>query len=78
MNYDEQIIKLKNELERAQSKRDTALGRMESLKQQREKIIQEIKDAGSTPETLESDIKELEKEIQSLINECSNLLPKDI
>ncbi len=78
MKYDEQILKLKNDLERAQSKRDTALGRMESLKQQKEKLIQEIIDAGSTPESLETDIKNLEQEIENLIKECQDLMPKDI
>lgn len=78
MNYDEQIINIKNSIERAQSKRDTALGRMETLKQQREKIIQEIIDAGSSPETIEKDIADLENQIQNLIRECNELLPKDI
>ncbi|WP_099950665.1 hypothetical protein [Ezakiella peruensis] len=78
MKYDEELLEIKNQLERAQSKRDTALGRMESLKIQKEKLTQEIIDAGSTPESLEDDIKSLENEINKLILECKELMPKDI
>lgn len=78
MKYDEELLEIKNQLERAQSKRDTALGRMESLKIQKEKLTQEIIDAGSTPESLEADIKSLESEINKLILECKELMPKDI
>lgn len=78
MKYDEELLEIKNQLERAQSKRDTALGRMESLKIQKEKLTQEIIDAGSTPESLEDDIKSLESEINKLILECKELMPNDI
>lgn len=78
MNYEDELKKLKRDLENAKNLKNKADGTLEELKKQEEKQLDELKNLGVDPQNLETEIKNLEAEIQKLFNEANELLPKDL
>lgn len=77
-DYEKELNKLKENLERAKTLKYKAEVRLEQLTQEQEKIITKLKELGVDPEDLDIEIKKLENEINSLLKEANQLLPKDI
>ena len=59
MDYDKELIILKENLEKAKSLKYRAEARLEQLKNQEEEIIKELKDLGVKPEDLDEEINKL-------------------
>lgn len=78
MNYEERAEKIKKELEIAREKRNMAQGKLESLKAQRDSIIAEIKEAGSSPETIQDDLKKMVSEIEEKLSICEKLINENV
>jgi len=78
MDYEKEIIVLKENLDRAKTLKYKAEARLEQLKQQEEEMIKELKNLGVEPENLEHEIKTLTDEINTLFKEANDLLPKDL
>lgn len=78
MNYEDELKKLKRDLEIAKNLKNKADGTLEELKKQEQQQLEELKSLGVDPENLESEIKNLETEIKSLFKEANELLPKDL
>lgn len=74
MNYEQRAEKIKKDLEIAREKRNMAQGKLESLLSQRDSIIDEIKEAGSTPETIQDDLQKMVKEIEEKLAICEKLI----
>ena len=77
MNYEERANQIKKELDQASQKRDRALGTLDSLKAQKEEIIKEIINAGSTPETIKADLDNIAKEIEEKLQICEKLIEEN-
>ncbi|MDO5716696.1 MAG: hypothetical protein Q4Q17_02740 [Tissierellia bacterium] len=78
MEYENRLMHLKKELDTAKEKKSLATGKLSELEKQKQAIVDAICKAGSTPETLEADIKNLEVEIEELFKKCEALLPKEV
>lgn len=78
MDYDKELIILKENLEKAKSLKYRAEARLEQLKNQEEEIIKELKDLGVKPEDLDEEINKLTLEINNLFKEANDLLPKTL
>ncbi|MCI6610311.1 MAG: hypothetical protein MSH08_06140 [Ezakiella sp.] len=77
MKFEERAKIIKEQLEAATMKRNQAIGRLEELKNSKAICIEEIKAAGSTPETIEEDIKRLGQEIESKLAECERIIAEN-
>lgn len=77
MNYEERANQIKKELDQASQKRDRAQGTLDSLKAQKEEIIKEIINAGSTPETIKADLDNIAKEIEEKLQICEQLIKEN-
>ena len=77
MNNEEQLNKLKQDLEKYKNLKYKAEARLEQLNVQRDNIIEEIKLEGINPENLEDEIMKLEDEISSLFKRAEELLPRE-
>lgn len=77
MNNEEQLNKLKQDLEKYKNLKYKAEARLEQLNVQRDNIIEEIKAEGINPENLEDEILKLEEEISSLFKRAKELLPRE-
>lgn len=78
MDYEKELSKLKDDLEKAKSLKYRAEARLEQLNKQEEEIIGELKDLGIEPKDLEGEINKLTSDIQNLFKEANELLPKDL
>ena len=78
MNYEKDLSKLKEDLDKAKNLKYKAEARLEQLLQQEEEIIKEIISMGIQPDQLEEEIKRLTLEIEKLFQEAKDLLPTDI
>lgn len=74
MNYEQRAEKIKKDLEIARERRNMAQGKLESLKSQRDSIIEEIRQAGSTPETIKDDLQKMADEIEEKLSICERLI----
>ncbi len=77
MNNEEQLNKLKQDLEKYKNLKYKAEARLEQLNVQRDNIIEEIKAEGINPKNLEDEILKLEDEISSLFKRAEELLPRE-
>lgn len=77
MNNEEQLNKLKQDLEKYKNLKYKAEARLEQLNVQRDNIIEEIKAEGINPKNLEDEILKLENEISSLFKRAEELLPRE-
>ncbi|MGO3751337.1 MAG: hypothetical protein ACTJGH_01060 [Peptoniphilaceae bacterium] len=78
MSYEENLNKLKEDLEKSKNLKYKAEARLEQLSVQKEELIKEIKSQNIEPENLEDEIKKLENEIENLFKEVNELMPKDL
>lgn len=78
MDYDKELIILRENLEKAKSLKYRAEARLEQLKNQEQEIIGELKELGVKPEDLDKEINKLASEINNLFKEANNLLPKNL
>ena len=78
MNYENELNRLKEDLEKSKSLKYRAEARLEQLQQQEKEIIKELDELGIQPENLEMEIDKLTKEINELFEEANNLMPKDL
>lgn len=78
MNYEIELSKLKENLDKAKTLRYKAEARLEQLKQQEDEIIQELDALGVKPEELEKEIIQLTKVIETLFEEANEMLPMDL
>ncbi|MCI5675419.1 MAG: hypothetical protein SOZ40_01560 [Ezakiella sp.] len=76
MDYDKEIMELKNKLDEAEKLRAMSLARLEVLENQRDDLIRQIEESGSTTDSIDEDINKLEIEIKKLLEECFSLMPK--
>ncbi|WP_422486782.1 hypothetical protein [Gudongella sp. DL1XJH-153] len=78
MDYEKDLNDLKENLEKAKNLKYRAEARMEQLKKQEDEIISELNKLGVKPEMLDQEIIKLKNEIESLLKEANELLPKDL
>lgn len=78
MSIEKEINTLKEQLENIRSIRYKAEARLEELTKQHKAIITEIQDLGVDPDKLEHEIEKLEIEIQTLLKQTKDMLPKDL
>ncbi|SJZ31207.1 hypothetical protein [Selenihalanaerobacter shriftii] len=77
-DFAEEIKQLKDDLDKAKSKRYRYEARMEELKKQRKKILNKLEENGVKPEELDDEINSLESKLQKAISQAKELLPQDI
>lgn len=78
MDYEVQLKKLKEDLDKAKTLKYRAEAKLEQLKNQEKDLIDELVELGVNPNNLDNEIRKLSEEINSLFEEASKLLPKDI
>ncbi|QQY80677.1 hypothetical protein EDD65_105194 [Keratinibaculum paraultunense] len=78
MDYEKELNKLKDNLERAKNLKYKAEARLEQLNNQQAEIIKELNSLGVDPEKLDEEIEKLTIEINELFQKANALLPKDI
>lgn len=78
MNYEEQLKKLKSDIDRAKDMKNRAEGQLDQLKAQEAQYLEELNKLGVDPENLESEIEKLKKDIELMLEEANSLMPKDI
>ncbi|MGE5417261.1 MAG: hypothetical protein ACM3UZ_11055 [Acidobacteriota bacterium] len=76
-SYDQRIKKLEQALKNARDERSKAAARRDVLEKDLESINKKIAEFGYKPEELETRIKEIRLEIESLLKQVSGLLPKE-
>lgn len=77
-NYEKELNRLKENLDKAKSLKYRAEARLEQLNNQQQEIIKELQELGVNPEDLEKEIGKLTEEIDTLFKEANELMPKDI
>lgn len=77
MNYEQEIKTLKDRIDRAQIDKVRAETRLEQLEKEKEALLAEMSEYGVHPDTLDTEIARLEKEVGDLLQEASELLPKE-
>lgn len=78
MDYEKELNKLKDNLEKAKNLKYKAEARLEQLNNQQAEIIKELNSLGVDPENLDKEIEKLTSEINELFQKANTLLPKDI
>ncbi len=78
MDYEKELNKLKDNLEKAKNLKYKAEARLEQLNNQQAEIIKELNSLGVDPENLDKEIEKLTSEINELFQKANALLPKDI
>ncbi|NLJ33412.1 MAG: hypothetical protein GX349_02320 [Firmicutes bacterium] len=78
MGYEEELNRLKKGLERAQRLRTDAEMKHGFYLEQREKVLQKIKELGVEPEELDEEINRLQREMDRLLREATELIPWDL
>ncbi len=78
MGYEEQLNRLKKALQQAQRLRADAETKRNFYLEQREKIIQKIRELGVEPEELDQEIKRLQVEMEKLLAEAEALIPWEL
>ncbi len=73
-NIQQELTKLKEKVTKISDDRQKAVGNLEMLQQQELRLIEEIKKANSSPETIENDINKLKEDIEKLLIECKEML----
>ena len=67
MNFDDRLKKLKNELDEAKLNRARAQAKLEELEKNQNSINEEIRALGIEPDDLESSVKNLKDDIETLL-----------
>ncbi|WP_019132421.1 hypothetical protein [Peptoniphilus obesi] len=77
INYEDQLKKLRDDLDRQKNIKYKAEARLEQLYSQKEEIVKEIQAQNIDPENLENEISKIKKEIDSLFKQAQELMPKE-
>lgn len=77
-SHEKELTKLKDDLDRAKNLKYKSEARLENLNKQHEELISELEEYGVNPEELDKEINKLENEISNLFNKANELLPIDI
>jgi len=78
MGYEEQLNRLKKGLQQAQRLRADAETKRNFYLEQREKIIEKIRELGVEPEELDQEIRRLQEEMEKLLEEAEKLIPWEL
>ncbi|TJX67069.1 hypothetical protein E8P77_06565 [Soehngenia saccharolytica] len=78
MDYEKELSKLKDDLNKATNLKYKAEAQLEQLKKQEEELISELNKLGIKPEDLEQEINKLKVEIENMFREANELLPKNL
>lgn len=78
MDYEKELINLKESLEKAKTLKYKAEARLEQLKNQEDQIIRELKTLGVEPSDLDKEIESLRIKIEELLNKANEMLPNDL
>lgn len=73
--YEAKLNELKDRLELAKKKKIRAEARLEELNNQKNEIINQLKEMGVSPEELDSQINMLKQQIESQIENIEAMLP---
>lgn len=73
----QELENLKDKLEDATKRKQTYEARLEVLKEQERLLLDKMNAMGLTPETLPQEIERLEEEINRLMREAKELLPRE-
>lgn len=73
--YEAKLNELKDRLELAKKKKIRAEARLEELNNQKNEIINQLKEMGVSPEELDSQINILKQQIESQIENIEAMLP---
>lgn len=77
INYEDQLKKLRDDLDRQKNIKYKAEARLEQLYSQKEEIVKEIQAQNIDPENLENEISKIKKDIDSLFEQAQELMPKE-
>lgn len=75
MDYEKELNKLKDNLEKAKNLKYKAEARLEQLNNQQAEIIKELNSLGVDPENLDKEIEKLTSEINEFFQKANALLP---
>lgn len=78
MNYEMELKRLKDDLDKATNLKNRYEGRLQTLKQQEEELLNELNKMGIKPENLNGEIQALKTDIERLLKEADNLIPRDL
>ena len=78
MNYEEELKKLKSDIDRANNLKNVAAANLKVLEDQEAQLLEDLKQLGVQPENLDSTIEKLKKEIEEMLKEANSLMPRDI
>jgi len=78
LGYEEQLDQLKRGLQQALRLRADAETKHSFYLEQRERILQKIKELGVEPEELDKEISRLQREMDRLLKEAEKLIPWDL
>lgn len=78
MDYEKELIQLKDGLEKAKTLKYKAEARLEQLKNQEDQIIRELKVLGVEPADLEKEIESLKEKIEESLKKTNEMLPTDL
>lgn len=73
---EEEITKLKQDIEKAKGARIRAEARLEELNRQKQDILNQLTILGVSPENLDDEIKKLDQEITDKISQVKQMLPE--
>ncbi len=78
MNYEEELKKLKSDIDKANSLKNVAAANLKVLEEQEAQLLEDLKQLGVEPENLDSTIEKLKNEIEEMLKEANSLMPRDI
>ncbi|MFB0972852.1 MAG: hypothetical protein QMB54_07715 [Neofamilia sp.] len=78
MNYEEELKKLKSDIDKANSLKNVAAANLKVLEEQEAQLLEDLKKLGVEPENLDSTIEKLKNEIEEMLKEANSLMPRDI
>ncbi len=78
MTGEEDLNRLKKELDRAQQLRSQAETEQRFYEEQLQQVLAEIREMGVEPEQLDAEIQKLEAELEGLREEIESLIPWDL
>lgn len=74
--YEKQLGKIKENLDKAKNLKIRAEARLEELNRQREELLKELKVLDISPDKLESEIERLKNEIDQQIKQANDIMPE--
>jgi len=77
-DFDKELNKLKENLDKAKNLRIRAEARLEQLNKQKQDLLSELENLGVKPEDLDTEIERLNNEIESLLKKAKDMLPMDL